>query len=62
MAEWNNHESSEVETLRKTIIAQSQTIDALKLSITELNEQLYDCYKHIKKDNEESKQLEFIYW
>ena len=47
MAEWNNNESSEVETLRKTIIAQARTIDALKLSLTELNEQLYDCYKPV---------------
>lgn len=62
MAEWNNNESSEVETLRKTIIAQARTIDALKLSLTELNEQLYDCYKHIKQDKEKPQQLEFIYW
>ena len=62
MAEYDNYESSEVETLRKTIIAQSNTIEMLQKNITELNEQLYGCYKSIKKEREEPKQLEFIYW
>lgn len=62
MAEYNDYESSEVKNLRKTIIAQSNTIEMLQKNITELNEQLYGCYKNIKKENEKPKQMEFIYW
>ena len=62
MVEHDNYESSEVETLRKTIIAQSNTIEMLRQNISELNEQLYGCYKSIKKEREKPEQLEFIYW
>ena len=62
MAYQDDYESSEVETLRRTIIAQSNTIDLLKKNIAELNEQLYDSYKRIKKEKEKPEQMEFIYW
>ena len=62
MAQYHDYESSEVETLRRTLIAQSNTIDSLKNQITELNEQLYGTYKRIKKEREKPEQMEFVYW
>ena len=62
MAQYYDYESSEVETLRRTLLDQSKTIDSLKNQITELNEQLYGTYKRIKKEREKPEQMEFIYW
>ena len=62
MAQYYDYESSEVETLRRTLLDLSKTIDSLKNQITELNEQLYGTYKRIKKEREKPEQMEFIYW
>lgn len=53
MANWNNHESSEAEALRRTVISQEETIKILQENVKQLQAQLQNSYIRISQLKEQ---------